>query len=114
MSSFHTDERRTDFGDALWPSGAGADCSRFSFERAADLQCLEEVPDFRGPGQNERHMDEIGADGGAQIGAAALAHLDDAQGLPALEGFAHRRTADGEAFREETFDRQPATWFNPG
>src|SRR5439155_17934782 len=76
MSSFHPDERRTDFGDALRPSGAGADCSRLSFERTADLQCLEEVPDFRGPGQNEGHMDEIGAHRGAQIGAATLSHFD--------------------------------------
>src|SRR5882724_9861907 len=97
MGGLHLDECCLDLGNSLRPGRAGADRRRLAFERPADLQGFKQVPDLCRLRQNEGNMDEIGADGSAKIGAASFPQLDDAQSLPALEGFADGRATYCEA-----------------
>ena len=51
-------------------------------------------------------MQDVAPDGFPQIDARALAHLDDAERLPAFERLANRRAADFEPFAQPALGRE--------
>src|SRR5437588_12811497 len=103
MRCFHLQECSLDLSQSLRAGRAGADRSGFALERPADLQCFQQVSDFRWSRENERDVNEIGADKSAKISAASFPHVDDSQGLPALERLAHRRAAHRQSLAQKAF-----------
>ena len=106
VDALHLVELLLDHLEVVGGAAPRGERARLHFEAAAHVERLQQRVAQPAGVEGERHVDGVGGDAAQQIGAAALARLDDAERLQLAHDLAHGRAADGERLHQLALGRK--------